>query len=300
MDRPTPIFWDLQSTWTFAAAVMLQPKFVAVVVIIASLGEWPLNKLNSGSKLYAYIYSTSTTLIAALVACQIMTLDLPFGVRLLAAAAAYNFTTLALVAVAAASVNSWRGLKFLCSTKAHLVELATLAIGGSEALMSRAGIPLLWLSLPAVVLFQKTMMRTELQRSTDSIPRPMSEKVWTAVAQEVIKACTTASVLRVDTADPAAASAIARLQAGCDAIGTVGRSGLAILLADCPGPNADSLALRLRAALSTSGISANVAVAAKPRDGQGLDDLLAVSEAELITRDAATRSARSPRPDALS
>jgi len=128
----------------------------------------------------------------------------------------------------------------------------------------------------------------------------MSQKVWTTVAAEVVNACATSSVLRIDTNDPRAASTVAQLQAGCDANGTVGRSGLAILLADCPGPNADSLALRLRGALSSAGITANVAVAAKPRDGQSLADLLAVSEAELITRDAATRSARSVRPDAVS
>jgi hypothetical protein len=79
----------------------------------------------------------------------------------------------------------------------------------------------------------------------------------------------------------------------------MGRSDLAILLANCPGTNAESLAVRMRAALSQHGIAAQVAVAAKPRDGQSLADLLAVTEAELITRAAvALRPPKSLRPHA--
>jgi hypothetical protein len=171
-------------------------------------------------------------------------------------------------------------------------------IGGAGAVLWLVHIPLLWLTLPLVIGIQRLEMRSESRNATEGLAAPMTEKVWGTVAREVVRACTTASVLRLDSDDPAAARAIAQLQAGCDAIGAVGASGLVILLADCPGPNADSLALRLRSALASGGVQANVAVAAKPRDGQVLEDLLAVTEAELITREAATRSARSFRPDA--
>ncbi|MBV9821800.1 MAG: hypothetical protein JO144_06105, partial [Actinobacteria bacterium] len=95
-----------------------------------------------------------------------------------------------------------------------------------------------------------------------------------------------------------AVSLVARMQVGCDAIGAMGKSGLAILLADCPGTNAESLAIRMRAALAQHGIPALVAVAAKPRDGQTSADLLAVSEAELIARGAASRPSKTLRPEA--
>ena len=67
-----------------------------------------------------------------------------------------------------------------------------------------------------------------------------------------------------------------------------GQSGLAVLLTQCPSRNADALAERMRAILQAEGVEAQVAVAAKPRDGESLDDLLAVSEAELIARTAAS------------
>src|SRR5581483_4513303 len=113
----------------------------------------------------------------------------------------------------------------------------------------------------------------------------------------VIKACPVGAIMRIRTTDPMAASQLARIKAGCDAIGMTGRSGLAILLTQCPGGNADALAERMRAILHTEGVVAQVAVAAKPRDGQTLDDLLAVSEAELITRMAA-QPTRSDVPEA--
>jgi hypothetical protein len=85
------------------------------------------------------------------------------------------------------------------------------------------------------------------------------------------------------------------MQAGCDAIGSYGDGrGLAILLPDCPPQNADALARRLRSAMLVRKVPCSIAAAAKPRDGRRLDDLLAVSEAELVAREAA--SERSERP----
>ena len=134
--------------------------------------------------------------------------------------------------------------------------------------------------------------------AAESGNKPMGEDAWHIAATEIVAALPVVSILRVTTDDPLAVHAVAQMQAGCDAVGQVGESGLAILLVDCPELNADALAARLRAALRYSRVSASVAVAVKPRDGDSLHDLWIAAEAELITREAARRSATSPDLDA--
>ena len=184
------------------------------------------------------------------------------------------------------------------SWETYRVEAYTVSIGIGEALLIQAHQQAwIWLSLPAAILLQRWMTQADLRAIDAPEARPMGEQAWGAIAREVIKACPVGAIMRIRTTDPMAASQLARIKAGCDAVGMTGRSGLAILLTQCPGGNADALAERMRAILKTEGIIAQVAVAAKPRDGQTLDELLAVSEAELITRVAATRPAKSDLPE---
>jgi hypothetical protein len=125
----------------------------------------------------------------------------------------------------------------------------------------------------------------------------MSEEAWSIAATEIVSALPVVSIMRINSAEPAAVAAVTQLQAGCDALGLVAGSELAVLLVDCPDLHADALAARLRTVLADHRVQASVAVAAKPRDGQTASDLLAVCEAELIARDAASSSAR-PSPTA--
>jgi len=289
---------NMLAAWAFPAAVLLPPPLAAIVIVTGAAFHWPVRNFDGKAVPYRYVYSEAVTVLAALVAHQIAQLPVPAPVPLLGAALAYMATGLLFVAFAVALSGPLSNLRQFASFEGHRNELITLSVGIGQVLLTALNVPLLWLSLPIVIGIQRLAMRSESRSTADGLAAPMTEKVWGTVAREVIRACTTASILRLDTGDPAAARAIAQLQAGCDAIGAVGASGLVILLADCPGPNAESLALRLRSALSSGGVRANVAVAAKPRDGQVLEDLLAVTEAELITREAATRSARSFRPDA--
>jgi hypothetical protein len=291
---------NLLATWTFPAAILLPVRLSCAVVIVAMICEWPVKNISGTAQLYRQVYSAACVLIAVESAGGVMANSWPLASRIGAAALCYAVVDVAALSVAVGLSAGFPTLRFMLTPRMHLNELLTISVGIVEVLLWQAHVPLIWLSLPVAIGIQRVAMRSEIRETDREDSRPMSQKVWTTVAAEVIDACATGSVLRIDTNDPRAAATIAQLQAGCDAIGTVGRSGLAILLADCPGTNADSLALRLRSALGSSGIVASVAVAAKPRDGQSLDDLLAVSEAELITRDAATRSAKSLRPDAVS
>jgi hypothetical protein len=289
---------DMHAAWTFPAAVLLPMPLVVLVIVIGSVFQWPVRNFDGKALLYRYVYSEAATILAAVVTYRIVHLAGNFTLLLVIAGIAYMLTGLLFVCLAVTLSSSSSNLKHFLKIEGHLNELVTLGVGAAQVVLAVFNVPLLWLSLPAVIGIQRYAMRSESRNASDGLTAPMTERVWGTVAREVVRACTTAAVLRLDTDDPAAARAIAQMQAGCDAIGAVGASGLVILLADCPGPNADSLALRLRSALAGAQVTANVAVAAKPRDGQVLEDLLAVTEAELITREAATRSAKSFRPDA--
>jgi hypothetical protein len=125
----------------------------------------------------------------------------------------------------------------------------------------------------------------------------MAEEAWFIAATEVVAALPVVAVIRITTADPIAVSAVAQMQAGCDAIGYLGENGLGMLLVDCPSLSAEALASRLRMALRTKGIDGNVAAAGKPRDGYRLNDLLAICEAELVARDAADMPDKPVKPE---
>jgi hypothetical protein len=291
---------NLLAIWLLPAALLLPIRLSCAVVIVAMICEWPVKNVAGTAQLYRHVYSSACALIAVEAAGGIMANSWQLGLRIVVAVLCYAVVDYAAIVIAVGLSTGFSSLRFMLTPRMHATELLTLSVGLGAALLRYAHIPLIWLSLPVAIGIQRVAMRSEIREVDRVDSRPMSQKVWTTVAAEVVNACATTSVLRIDTNDPRATATVAQLQAGCDAIGTVGRSGLAVLLADCPGPNADSLALRLRSALGSAGITAHVAVAAKPRDGQFLADLLAVSEAELITRDAATRSARSVRPDAVS
>ena len=290
---------DMLGTWTFPAAVLLPLPLAVAIIVVASIFQWPIRNFDGKATLYRYVYSQTAVVLGACAAHAVLTRTGPYALLVLLAALAYMVAGAFLVMLAVASAGSMADLKAFLRSSNQKNELITVCLGLGQIALWHAQIPLLWLSLPAVIGIQRWALRSESARKIDNaLPPVMTEKVWGTVAREVIRACTTASVIRLDTDDPVAARSIAQLQAGCDALGAVGASGLAVLLADCPGSNAESLALRLRSALAGGGVTANVAVAAKPRDGQVLEDLLAVAEAELITRDAATRSAKSLRPEA--
>jgi len=175
----------------------------------------------------------------------------------------------------------------------HSMVIVTMAVAIAEYLVRDVALPLIWLSLPVAVCIQRYFTTAEL-RSRDIDARPMVDEAWMHVAKVIVEAAETVSVLRIDTADPQTARTVAMMQGGCDAIGTYPSGGLAILLPDCPPPQGDALARRLRIAMQLHKVDCHIASAAKPRDGQVLDDLLAVSEAELvISREASRRSANS-------
>jgi hypothetical protein len=269
------------------------------VLVVAAIAEWPARNISGQATPYRYIYSAAGTVLAAVATRLCLGLDLPYQLSFLAAAGAYTATCVVAIALAVSATGEFRALRVYTRISSYRLDFLTALIALAQVELHELRFPLLWLSLPVTIALQRQTVKADLRSAAeDSSTKPMSQEAWLIAAGEIVAALPVVAVMRVNTSAPLAVAEVAQMQAGCDAIGYVGRSGLAILLVDCPDISADALAMRLRTALRRQGVEGSVATAAKGRDGYSLDDLLAVCEAELIARDAANRSARPSRPDA--
>jgi hypothetical protein len=285
---------DVLATWCFASAILLPPQLAAVVTAISAIGDAPSYNPAGTRPLYRYVYSGMASILAATVASWVFRHHLPLIGVLLAAATVWIVIGAGATGLAMCASGQFDAAKLMLHPRTHHLEVTTMAAAIGEYAAYTMGLPLLiWLSLPVAVCIQRYFTTAEL-RSREIDARPMVDEAWMHVAKVIVEAAETVSVLRIDTADPQTARTVAMMQGGCDAIGTYPAGGLAILLPDCPPPQADALARRLRIAMQLHKVDCHIASAAKPRDGQVLDDLLAVSEAELvISREASRRSANS-------
>ena len=286
---------NVLATWCFAAAIMLPASLAAVVTAIAAIGDWHSYNAAGKRTVYRFVYSSATAVCAALASNLVFGAALPVWVGLPVAAAVYPLVgALSMVAAMTASGQSGQARRFL-HVKTYRLEIITVVIGAGEYGLHVAQLPLVWLSLPLAVGILRYEINRGLkdQRRADAI---MPEASWLHIARLVVQERSPVTVIRVNTENPRAAQAIARMNAGCDLIGRYGTaagSGLAILQLDCPAENGDALAARLRTALRNRGVDCEVVATSTPRDGQTLDDLLTVSSAELLIREASRRSASS-------
>jgi hypothetical protein len=277
------------ATWCFVAAVILPPLLAAGVIVVSTAAEWPGRRISKQASLYRYVYSSASSILIACAAgwCAAQSLVAPLPI--LIAAVVYLAGGIVPVIMAQYAVGQRRGFDKFFRWPMHRIEVSTISLGIGEVLLIQAHqMVWIWLSLPLAIFLQRWTIRSEIRTIDSPETLPMAEQAWLAVSREVIRACPVGAIMRIQTTDPAAASYLAKIKAGCDAVGMTGRSGLAVLLTQCPSANADALGERMRAILQAEGVDAQVAVAAKPRDGECLDDLLAVSEAELIARTAAS------------
>ena len=94
-----------------------------------------------------------------------------------------------------------------------------MAVAAGQYAAQQAGLPLIWLSLPAAVVIQRRFTKAEL-RARGSVAPPMNDEAWLYVASVVVEASVAVTVLRIDASDTQAACIVAMMQGGCDAIGT--------------------------------------------------------------------------------
>jgi len=293
LERTPAMQPNVLATWCFAAAIMLPPVPAAVVTAISVLGGWPAYNAAGANRLYRYIYSLMGSVLAAATASRTIHLDLPEAGTLPLAAAAWLLVGAGATALAMCASGQLRAARSMLHLRTYRLEAVTMAVAVTEYAVYRAGLPLIWLSLPAAVVIQRYFTKAEL-RARGGVAPPMNDEAWVYVASVVVEVSVAVTVLRIDASDTQTACVVAMMQGGCDAIGTYPPGGLAILLPDCPPANGDALSRRLRIAMKHHKVDCHIASASKPRDGQVLDDLLAVCEAELVvSREVSSRSASS-------
>ncbi|HEU5268835.1 MAG TPA: hypothetical protein VFU36_02840 [Jatrophihabitans sp.] len=278
---------NLLASWTFAAAVILPAPLMVGVIVACGIGEWPARKLAGKAILYRHVYTTAAVVPAALAARAIIGSALPFDLALPLGAIVNVIVNSLVVGAAMMAVGQGGVIRILLQPSTCKYEAATLLIALAQIeLFRHHQAPMMWLSLPATIAIQRYAVRTELRAAGKPASRPMSGEAWLIAGTEVVAALPVVAILRVNSAATEVAAEIARLQAGVDAIGYVGSSGLGMVLVDCPARSADALADRLRMALRHNGIEASVAAAAKPRDGHTLTELFVACEAELALQEA--------------
>ncbi len=287
---------NVLATWCFAAAIMLPPLPAAVVTATSALFGWPAYnayKPAGANRLFRFVFSLMASVLAAATASQAIQTGLPLVGMLPLAAAAWLLVGYGAPAIAMCASGQLQAARSMLHLDVYRLEAVTMAVAVAEYALYRADLPLIWLSLPAAVVIQRRFTKAEL-RARGTVASPMNDEAWLYVAGVVVEVSVAVTVLRIDAADTQTASVVAMMQGGCDAIGTYSPGGLAILLPDCPPANGDALSRRLRIAMKHHKVDCHIASASKPRDGQVLDDLLAVCEAELVvSREVSSRSASS-------
>ena len=293
-ERTPAVTPNMLATWCFAAAIMLPPNLAALTGMAAAIGDWPSYNAAGRRRLYRFVYSVAIAGLTTTAASMAVRVGLPLYACLILAVLCWSVLSSGLILLAIEAAAEPEGSRSVFSLRTHSLELLTIGVALAEYGLHLMRLPLLWLSLPAAVLIQRHSTRLELRR-WERPDRLMGEDAWLHVARVVVEASDTAAVVRIDSADPVAARTVAMMQAGCDAVGSYGAGrGLVILLPDCPPQHADALARRLRSAMRIRKLPCNVVAAAKPRDGRLLDELLAVAEAEMIAREAASRTSEQP------
>lgn len=286
LERTPEMVPDVLATWCFAAALLLPPTIAALVTAVAAAADWPVHPPGT-KQVYRYTYSAMASVLASTVASSIFHGPMWWPIALLAASGAWLAIGAGATGLAMCASGQSDHARRLLHPDAHRIEVVTMSVAAAQLVLHMAGLALLiWLSLPIAVGIQRYFTRAEFDaRPADA--QPMSAEAWLIVSHAMVEACSTSTILRISTANLAAAHAVAKLQGGVDATGHFGDHGLGVLLPDCPPENGDAIARRLRVALDHHRVDCVVASASAPRDGQGLDDLLAVTEAELVAREAA-------------
>jgi hypothetical protein len=282
-------YWDLLAIWGFTAGVLLPLHLMWAVAVAGAVAEWPSRRVAGKARPYRHVYGTAGAILAATATHEVCTSGVNPWLGVALAIPVYIAVGVVLVGAAMLASGQRSVARGLLHLPPYRAEICCLGLAACMiALVETNFGMLIWLSLPAAIGFQRAFTRTRLRNVVEAAQSlPMGSDAWFMVAAEIVNASPVVSIIRVTTADPEAVGAIAQLQSGSDAIGDLGADGLGILLIDCPAGSAESLAARLRTTLRTRNLPAAVAAAGKPRDGMSLGDLLALCEAELVTREAA-------------
>ena len=147
---------NLLTAWGIAAAILLPLSLAAVVLVVAAVAEWPASNIVGHSTPYKYVYSTASTILAAMGTRLLLTLGLPRQVSLLVAAATYTIICVLLISFAVASSGQFRALRVYLQPKSYTLDGWTAAIALAQVELHDIHLwPLAWLSLPATIAVQR-------------------------------------------------------------------------------------------------------------------------------------------------
>ena len=203
LERAPAMTPDLRATWCFASAILLPPSLAAAVTAVSAFGDWPMRNPIGTRPLYRYLYSTvASSVLAATVASWTFRCHLPLGIALPAAAAVWVAIGAGSTILAMCASGQFDAAKAMLHFHTHRLEFITMAVATAEYAAQSIGMPLLiWLSLPITVGIQRYFTTAEL-RAREMGARPMGEDAWLHVAQVIVEAAETVSVLRIESADP--------------------------------------------------------------------------------------------------
>ena len=342
---------SMTSVWMFGGALVLPAVLAVAITVIIYLHLW-LRVWWSVQRRSAYrvVFSATTVVLACVAVRPVLDLlgvhsvviDGWEGVHVVLAVvvAALVYTTIngALVAVGIKLHHPSRPWRQTLGTRSeNALELATLSLGGTAAVLvvTQPALAALML-LPVIVLHRNILMRQlEEKAAQDSKTGLLTAEEWRArVANELIRTREPFAVLMVDldrfkrvndVYGHMAGDAVLRTVAGTvtaqlrayDSVGRWGGEEFAVLLPQIPEPGARDVAERIRHAVADlatevriddrsqtiSGLSVSVGVACHPEAAATVDGLVhaadtAMYRAKRAGRDTVVSWSDQPAPEA--
>jgi hypothetical protein len=288
---------NLLSVWTFAATLLLQPAFIASVVVIAYAAEWPSRKMVGPCRPFRYVYSCAAAIVSCLAASVVVRNEEGLaGIAL--AALTVSTANIALVAVAMMAAHEAHLLRKFVNAKAHVAEVTTQCLGVALAGLLSWHVALGLLVVPAVLLVHHWSLRetVKAEEAFDEETGLWSETAWRVQAhQKLHDARGHVALIIVDPDEPGTEQPI--LQAigsgltSSDLLGHYGTRQIVVLISVGRPEAGPFLSTGFRADLARAGVPAALGCATTA-DAE-LEGLLIEAMSDLMARRAAAGVHRS-------
>ncbi|HEX8094941.1 hypothetical protein, partial [Jatrophihabitans sp.] len=178
---------DLISTWTFAAALTLPPLYIAAVVTVTYLAEWPSRRIVRRANPLKYIYTGAAAASSCVVASVVLhAVDGVAGVPL--AMLTHSAVDIALIATAVMLARQKHVLRMFANPRAHAAEAATQCLGIALAGLLNWNVAMGVLVVPALLLVHHWSLRetVKVEEAFDPVTRLWSETAWMVQAQQML------------------------------------------------------------------------------------------------------------------
>jgi hypothetical protein len=177
---------DMMGVWTFAGVAVLPLPLVAIMAVIASVGEWPSRKIHQGGRPAKYIVSTCVLALVCVAAAQVRD-SVPNPVGLALAVPTFCLLNPVLVAALHCVEGKPHLLRKFLDPYTHLVEVTTQALGAGVGLAMLYWHPLL--AAGALVLLYGLHLASlrhvvEAEDAFDAETGLWSEIAWRVQAQQ--------------------------------------------------------------------------------------------------------------------